>query len=558
MSQHPPHQDLLGQRIGDVRVTHVLHESRQGVVLLGSQIGVERQAVVKLLSSEQRSSTHTQRLLAEAATLGQMRHANIVTLYDVGQYQGQPYLVMEYIPGEPLSAVLAREGVLAPDSALGIIQQVTHALEEAHSHGILHHNLRLKNVMIESLAGSQQELAKVMNFSASRWSDGPEEERAAYSTPEEVMGAAYTARGELYVCGVLLYELLTGQLPYVGESPAALWDEIVSERPLPLLETQPALAAYPELQPLIDQFLSKKESLRPPDARSARLHLGQCLVRVQTRRALLGYERSSSFPVINTVESMPALPQDLEAAPPYQPPPAKRALRAQRVSSEDLEFSADSGLLAPTTESALEPVSPWSAPPMVQVLSQASPSSAASVSPPSVEAPRRGPWEEANASARQEASLKGLRWQVREEATLQALLDKPSLTLSVLSLSTQLPAEVLRTLDPALVTLPPSRLFLMVCVVPEGLPEWLEALQEVSSRHLLRVGVAFGRRLDQGSRQPPPNTLRMSLRAAECAQPGELIATRHAVSTLQLLPQFTEIGHEDAGRYSSFLRFQEP
>lgn len=586
MTSDTPYKAWIGKRIGDVHLQEVLHESAQGVVFLGSQMGVDRQAVVKLLPEEQASPERLRRFLEEAATLGQMRHANVVTLYDVGRVQDRPYLVMEYIPGEPLSAVMRREGPLAPDRALGIAQQIAHALEEAHRHKILHRNLSPANVMIEALAGSQQELAKLMNFDAARWRSHGEvdplssPQRALYMTPEEGLGAVYTIRGELYVCGVLLHQMLTGQSPYHGETPEELWDEIVSQPHIPLEEARPELVAYPELQPLMDQFLSKKPELRPQDARSARLHLGQCLAQVQARGMMLGHEPSSSFPVINTVEHMPALPRDLPLVPPrpYHGGFDKRPHSRRRVvpSSEDMHHDPDSGGLenitaphvpvAPSVDQAWEQVQVPSVvteplqeePSRGEALSEQPPPVSARVASPTrpVARPEEPPTEEP--AARQspyELDLEELRWSVRQEAARQRLMEAPNLTLSLVSLATQLPAEVNKLLEPVLVTQPPSKLFVLVCEVPSNLRGWLGQLQEVAERHLLRVGVAFGRRLDRDSGLPPRNTMRMSLRAATQAEPGDVLAARHAVNSLQMQALFSDLDQGAAGRYSSFLRF---
>jgi hypothetical protein len=143
---------------------------------------------------------------------------------------------------------------------------------------------------------------------------------------------------------------------------------------------------------------------------------------------------------------------------------------------------------------------------------------------------------------------------VGDEAASRRLQDNPHLTLSLVSLATQLPAEVHKVLGPALMTQPPSKLFVLVCEVPGHLRRWLEQLRLVAERHLLQVGMAFGRRLDRDSGLPPRNTMRMSLRAATQAEAGDVIAARHAVNSLQMQAMFKDLS-QDAGRYSSFLRF---
>ncbi len=569
MSQTKSYRDLIGQVIQDMKVERLLHESAQGVVFLVRQVGIGRAAVLKLLPQDVLSEQRAQRFLVEASTLSQLRHANVATLYDVGMFQGRPYVVTEYIPGEPLATILEREGPLAPDRALGIIQQVIHALEEAHKQNILHQNLSLQNIMIESLAGSNQDLVKLINFGSARVSTQDEDdltnlERVLTMTPEEGLGATYTPSSEVYVCGVMLYQLLTGYSPYQGQNIEELWDEIVSGTPVSLHETLPSLASYPELQPLMSLFLSKKASLRPATARNARLHIGQCLTQVQARSISLGHQPSSSFPVINTVEHVPALPRETPITPePYQ---IARPGRATWAASEDMAFSPESDdVHSPATSP--DHVTPsvdeaWDQIPVPAVFKEeqdtlvvpALPSipsissDASSQSPDSHE-------ERSRPVRRLDIDLKSLRWLGADSEALRRMEKAPSLLFVLASYDTQLPAKLVRYAKPALQTKPPAQVFFLVCEVPEDICHWMTGLLPHVLNNHLRVGVTYVRRLEKDTHLPPEHTLRMALRAAERAEEGDIIASRHAVNIFEEAPAyFEELEQDEAGRYSSFLR----
>jgi serine/threonine protein kinase len=536
--------------VGDITIRAVLHESPHGLVLLGDQHHVERQVTVKLLPAGRENEQEIRRFLIEAATLSRLRHGNIVTLYGVDLFEDRyPYLVMEYIPGQPLDQVLAREGRLEPMYATGIILQIVHALEEAHQKQILHQNLNLQNVLLEHLAGSQQHHVKLINFGLSRWRPVEDRDpmRAFTLTPEEVLGKPYNAASELYVCGVLFYQLLTGAYPYESRNPEELWSEIEAGQPIPLEEMEPSLAAYPELRDVLRLFMCKKPSARFADARHARIALGQLLLQLKDR-ALGAPRAASNFLVINTVETVNVAlghPAEPSAQRPYRSPNPTIPFAPLPLPAPTQPVTKPTHLLPSAAKRAAKP------------LGNSDPSP--SPYPPDSEDPSQHSWLDGsgpNPVRSLDLDIASLQWSIQDEEHVDRLVDQPYVVLAVVGHRAQLLPDWLRALTPAMINVSPDKALFLVCHAQGAqVQATLARAVEMATSHELQVGVAFGRRLDPQSRRPASNTVRMALRAALQAEPHNLVATHHAVEALHLHRQFHDVDPR-ARRYSSFMRFR--
>jgi serine/threonine-protein kinase len=250
---------LCGQVLdGRYRIERRLGAGGMGAVYVGRQQAVDRAVAVKVLPAALGSDEEAvRRFLQEARASSALAHPNIVTIHDFGQTaDGLLYLVMELVPGETLTRVLARSGALPAARAAEIGRQILDALEEAHGRGIVHRDLKSDNVMVCSRAGNA-DLVKVLDFGLARVagsSSGMTRTGAvlgtpSYMSPEQAHGDRTDHRTDLYSLGVILYELLAGRLPFEAELPLAVLIKHMHEAPPPL-EGVPSVVAAVVLRAL--------------------------------------------------------------------------------------------------------------------------------------------------------------------------------------------------------------------------------------------------------------------------------------------------------------------
>jgi serine/threonine protein kinase len=201
----------------------------------------------------------------EADTARRLRHANIVRTFEHGISGGMHYIVMEHIPGRSLSALVADQAPLWPAHAIGITRQILEATRFIHSRGVIHRDLKPGNVLVGP-AG----IAKVTDFGiACRGADDitPRESLLGtvhYLAPERVRGAAATKSSDLYSIGIILYELLTGRLPFEGELVTTVAHSHLNDRPVPPDRINDAVT--PGLSAIVVRALEKSPKARIPDA----------------------------------------------------------------------------------------------------------------------------------------------------------------------------------------------------------------------------------------------------------------------------------------------------
>lgn len=238
------HAPLIGQRISHYRVLGVLGGGGMGVVYKGEDLKLNRLVALKIVAQElaKRPST-LERLEREARTASSLNHPNICTVYAIGEHEGQPFIVMEYLEGETLREWISRfygtrgrdTGPLPLGQMLGFALQIAEGLSAAHACGIIHRDIKPANVFVTS-AGTiklldfglaQQTGAAMSEDSETNIPSGVRKSPAGmmsgtadYMSPEQADGGPLDARSDLFSLGVLLAELFTGQHPFQGESSA--------------------------------------------------------------------------------------------------------------------------------------------------------------------------------------------------------------------------------------------------------------------------------------------------------------------------------------------------
>lgn len=270
---------MIGRQLGNrYEIIEQLGGGGMAIVYKGRDNFLGRLVTIKVLRPEYSCDANfTFRFRREARAVASLSHPNIVSIYDVGQEDGIHYLVMEYVDGEDLKSIIRREGSLSPERAVAIAYQVLEALEHAHENGIVHRDIKPHNILI-----TRSGRAKLTDFGIAREATAATVTQADtilgsvhYLSPEQARGEPAEPRSDLYSLGVVLYEMLTGTVPFTGESPIAVALRHVQEDPEPPSRRNPAV--LPALEEVVLRALQKKPSRRFSSAREMAESLKQAI-----------------------------------------------------------------------------------------------------------------------------------------------------------------------------------------------------------------------------------------------------------------------------------------
>lgn len=226
------------RRLGDYELLEEIGRGGMGVVWRARQRTLQRFVAVKTLPGGDLASTEARaRFRNEALVTARLKHPNLVTIHDVGDAEGVPYLVMEIVDGRPLSEVIARQP-LAPELAARWLHGVALAVQHAHENGVLHRDLKPSNILIETGGDGGRPrvtdfgLAKLAGVESSFTRTGSAVGSPAYMPPEQARHGEYTVRSDVYGLGAVLYTALTGRPPFQGESIATVLAQVDSDEPI--------------------------------------------------------------------------------------------------------------------------------------------------------------------------------------------------------------------------------------------------------------------------------------------------------------------------------------
>ena len=251
---------------GKYRILEELGHGGMGIVYKADDMKLRRAVAIKFLPPELNANPEArERFIQEARAAAALSHPNICTIHEVDESEGKPFIVMEYIEGEDLRQKV-KKGPLPIEEALDITIQAAEGLEKAHQKGIVHRDIKSANIMV-----TESGQVKIMDFGlaklrggSSLTGEGATIGTVAYMSPEQARGDKVDGRTDIWSLGVVLYEMLTGELPFRGERDVSLLYSIVHEPPRSLKDKKPPVPA--DLQRVIERTLDKNPDSRYPTA----------------------------------------------------------------------------------------------------------------------------------------------------------------------------------------------------------------------------------------------------------------------------------------------------
>ncbi|HYT91301.1 MAG TPA: protein kinase [Gemmataceae bacterium] len=256
--------------IGAYRILEVLGTGGMGVVYQAEDTVLKRTVALKVMTPQAAARPAArERFLREAQAAAALEHEHIITIYQVGEQRGVPFLAMPCLKGESLEARLRRDGPLPVPEVLRLGRQIALGLAAAHAKGLIHRDVKPANIWLEAGSGR----VKILDFGLAR----PFEDDAhltdsgmiigtpAYMAPEQARGEEMGPRGDLFSLGIVLYRICTGELPFRGNHSLGVLTALATQTPRPLRELNPAVP--PALAELVMQLLAKEPTERPASAR---------------------------------------------------------------------------------------------------------------------------------------------------------------------------------------------------------------------------------------------------------------------------------------------------
>ncbi|HHQ48019.1 MAG TPA: serine/threonine-protein kinase, partial [Acidobacteria bacterium] len=258
------------ETVGPYRIEEHLGSGGMGVVYRAYDTRLDRHVAIKSIHpAKDLSETRRQRLLREARAAASLNHPSIAQVYDILSVGDRDYIVMEYVDGTPLASKMIK-GPMDPGQVLDLGTQIAEGLAAAHSHGIIHRDLKAENILV-----TRSGRVKILDFGlAKRFEAGDDETSLTQDgvvmgtsramSPEQAQAKELDARSDLFALGSLLYEMATGTHPFQGASPLDTMQRIVRHRPPPPNSVNPEIPE--ELSLLIENLLEKDPARRPQSA----------------------------------------------------------------------------------------------------------------------------------------------------------------------------------------------------------------------------------------------------------------------------------------------------
>ncbi len=282
---------MLGhpQTIGRYRIVECIGRGGMGVLYRAHDPLLERDVAIKLMLVDFKADPAArERFHREARAVARLQHRNVVTIHELGESEGTPYIVMEFLTGRDLEALLKRDPPLGLDEKLDVTIQLCVGLSYAHEQGIVHRDIKPSNVRV-----LEDGTVKILDFGIAKFAmsamtqSGSVMGTAQYMAPEQIMGQPVDGRADLFSTGVLLYEIIAGQKPFSGDTPTAIVYQILHAEPTPIRSIVPDVPE--QLADIIRRALKKD-----PDHRYSRAN--EMAAELQLVRSLLAGASYSALP----------------------------------------------------------------------------------------------------------------------------------------------------------------------------------------------------------------------------------------------------------------------
>ena len=324
---------LIGQTIGNYLVTQKLGEGGMGSVYLAEHPTIGKKVALKVLHSEFASNQEVaSRFFNEAKAVNDIGHPNIVDIVDFGILQGVVgreqlvYFIMEYLHGTSVTSLIRNEAPLPPERALGLALQVADALAASHKCGIVHRDLKPDNIILVTRA-RQSDFVKLLDFGIAKLTGdhaGGNRTRTgivmgtpAYMSPEQCDGKGLVDhRTDIYALGILLYEMLTGRVPFVGEGYGEVLVQHLTQKPLPPSQFR---MLPPHVEIVVLKALEKRQDMRYPTMEEFMRAMSDPVGYVEANGGLQGFLGRQLMPSTAPIQ-LPPLRSPM-SSPNLTPPP---------------------------------------------------------------------------------------------------------------------------------------------------------------------------------------------------------------------------------------------
>src|ERR1700688_3497374 len=287
-------------------LTHLIARGGMAQVYRARDRQLDRPVALKVLFPELSvDRAFVERFRREAQAAANLSHPNIVPVFDWGEDSGSYFIVMEFVDGRALSSILRTAGPLHPDRAAEIAADVAGALAYAHRHGVVHRDVKPGNVLITeegTIKVTDFGIARAVNTEESLTQTGAVMGTATYFSPEQAEGMGVDSRSDIYSLGVVLFEMVTGRPPFMGDTPVAVASKHVRDHPPAPREVNPGVP--PDLEAIILKCLAKSPDHRYATAEELRADL----LRFNEGRAVeAGVHQTGQHPAVGTTQSIRAM-----------------------------------------------------------------------------------------------------------------------------------------------------------------------------------------------------------------------------------------------------------
>ncbi len=375
----PPTTSQVGKVLdGKYRLDAFLSKGGMGAVYRATHVMLNKTVAVKLINPELVTSPDVvRRFQREARAATALSHPNIVSVYDLGQTtEGTLYIAMEFVDGPSLKSVIESGGPVPVMRSLTLARQLASALSAAHRQGVIHRDLKPHNVML-ARSHDGQEVAKLVDFGiAKTFDEGTQLTTAGFSpgtpqymAPEQAEGRAVDARSDLYSFGIILYEMLAGEVPFNATSTAAVLIKQIKEAPTPPSVKNPRVAIPPQVEAIVLRCMAKEpaERFQTADELGSALEESAVALAGSTAAmqatlpmgipgAVLGASRVAATVPAAVVSPSAAAPtvRSQQAPPPQTPPP--QAAPDTRTTTAPVGGLAPAALASPSRKPGVSPV----------------------------------------------------------------------------------------------------------------------------------------------------------------------------------------------------------